>query len=346
MYEGKRLLLDNVMNMENEGKVIPKTKQTQIKTRSNNKCSVTEKIMHDDCSQTDCIPTNFTANRKKLSLPVKRTCVLPILPSYNPSSTLSVNNGLGTVESISDGSIGQRTPNVCIPYAQISSLDCTAESDTGDSHSYTSASTDSKYSCYRDIQRNNIQNKIDWYSIVCKCGHQAAIELLIKKYTKLVEQNKKLKTKYDDTSTRCMSLTDALSSKLIGQPRTTIFTEVAGYPDQNKLRMFSDAANKSDYIFVKLLMLHLWPDGLQNRTVTGRASNNPLGRSRQEKSTSFCPESSYKRIALESEKVEYISNRLLEHRLFLGDAPSIAKRNADECCQLMARVISYYGKKR
>lgn len=42
----------------------------------------------------------------------------------------------------------------------------------------------------------------------------------------------------------------------------------------------SVTANDSDYIFVKELMVKLWPTGCGNATVTGRKSNNPSGISR------------------------------------------------------------------
>ncbi|XP_055528713.1 uncharacterized protein LOC129720868 [Wyeomyia smithii] len=141
-----------------------------------------------------------------------------------------------------------------------------------------------------------------------------------------------------------MKLSDALSSKLLNPTNKSVFTEVPGFVGSDQLEKFSTAGYKSDYVFIKLLMLEVWPDGLSGRSVTGRMSNNPLGRGLHTSLASSQQDRFSIKTALEPEKVEYIAGRLYEHRLNMGDSPAVARINAEECNRLMSRVISYHGK--
>lgn len=55
------------------------------------------------------------------------------------------------------------------------------------------------------------------------------------------------------------------------------FTEIDGYPKTEWLLKVSQAAKDSDYLFIKEIMLALFPNGIGNATVSGRPSNNPAG---------------------------------------------------------------------
>lgn len=185
------------------------------------------------------------------------------------------------------------------------------------------------------------------------------------------KQIKRLKKAYREATNRCLKLTDTLSSKVFADSHEDIFTEVEGCPNIEQLKAFSNQAIKSDYTFVRLMMEELWPNGFVNRSVTGRSSNNPLGRPRAAgnnfSTQTQLPTHTVKRVPLEPEKVKYVQgnslvlfinlfiicntktflrlDRLLEHRIYRGDSPAVAKALADEAPSLMRRILAYYGKK-
>lgn len=72
-----------------------------------------------------------------------------------------------------------------------------------------------------------------------------------------------------------MSLQEVLVQK--GQDYT--FAEIPGYPKTEWLLSVSQNAGDSDYLFIKELVFHLFPEGVGSATPTGRPSNNPKGRS-------------------------------------------------------------------
>lgn len=79
-------------------------------------------------------------------------------------------------------------------------------------------------------------------------------------------------------------LQSALTSKLLPQPEAP-FKDVKGdFLDAETIRLLSTEA-ETDYLFIKFLMMRLWPEGFIGRSVTGRRSNNPCGRSKAPKST-------------------------------------------------------------
>lgn len=195
------------------------------------------------------------------------------------------------------------------------------------------------------------------------CGQQPLIEKLKKQN----EQQAALIRKCEDSENRSNRLTDALSAKVLGEPHDDVFTVVQGFPDKAKLKQLSQGGQKSDYLFVRLLMKELWPTGVVNRSVTGRSSNNPLGRGRSVLNDANGPSKTKGNtpLALEQEKVQYchgsfylsslvyykkiftqpaFTDRLEEHRRYLGDPEIVARTHADECGRLTARVIAYYSK--
>lgn len=156
------------------------------------------------------------------------------------------------------------------------------------------------------------------------CGQQQNIDDLVKlneeldaqiKDLKLENEEKaaiieKLKLKNEENSERCLRLTDALNAKILKNPHDDVFTEIEGFPSKEKLKKFSEAGQNSDYIFVKLLMHELWPSGLHNRSVTGRASNNPRGRNRTDGAGSWDRiVAGLPKTPLEPNKVTYVEGK-------------------------------------
>lgn len=143
---------------------------------------------------------------------------------------------------------------------------------------------------------------------VCVCGQQATIDKLVQENQTLTSLCKKLKLMLKQSDMRCNRLTDSLNIKLLGNPHEDKFTEVEGFPDKAKLRRFSDAAT-SDFIFVRMLMQDLWPEGFILRTVTGRSTNNPRGRKGGKNDEAVEPSN---KTSLEPEKLSYIEGKMLK----------------------------------
>ncbi|XP_021695302.1 uncharacterized protein LOC110675197 [Aedes aegypti] len=175
----------------------------------------------------------------------------------------------------------------------------------------------------------------------CVCGQQAKIDQLIHLNNALIAQNKKLKLANEKSSLRCLTLTDALNAKVLRKTHDEKFTELPGFPDKNKLKKFSETAGSRDYIFVKLLLMEIFTDGLKNMTLTGRVTNNPNGRKGGERIQNEMPE----KVRLDPEKVKYIEERFVEHRVYQGETPAVAGVKVKQCRELIARVLIYYGKK-
>ncbi|EAT44229.1 AAEL004395-PA [Aedes aegypti] len=76
----------------------------------------------------------------------------------------------------------------------------------------------------------------------------------------------------------------ALMSKLLPSTHKP-FENVEGFPDcpsADKIAKMSVVAKDSDYVFIKLLMYAIWPDGFMGKSVTARTSNNPKGRGKKD----------------------------------------------------------------
>lgn len=76
----------------------------------------------------------------------------------------------------------------------------------------------------------------------CICGQQDRIDNILKQNQQLKVANQRLRAKYLNITSRCMSLTDALSAKVIGKPHQSVFTDISGFTNQ-ELSKFSDAAH-------------------------------------------------------------------------------------------------------
>lgn len=102
------------------------------------------------------------------------------------------------------------------------------------------------------------------------------IKFLERDLAEEVLKNKKLAEEIARSEQMNCKLQQAITSKLLPVPETP-FKDCEDFLDSNTLTQFSLEAN-SDYIFMKFLMMRLWPEGLVGRSVTGRQSNNPSGR--------------------------------------------------------------------
>ncbi|XP_065073366.1 uncharacterized protein LOC135697535 [Ochlerotatus camptorhynchus] len=211
----------------------------------------------------------------------------------------------------------------------------------GKTYSRSGCQSATKHRLYPIPQQIDLVN-----SNLCVCGHQEKIDELTKRNEEQAAQIEKWKLKSEETSRRCLRLTDALNAKILGNPHEDVFTVIEGFVTKDKLKKFSEVGQNSDYIFVKLLMHDLWPSGFGSRSVTGRSSNNPRGRNGTEGTGSTDQSvAATPKIPLEPNKVSYIEDRLEEHRLYQGDSAAVARMKAKECGRLMTRVIAYYGKK-
>ncbi|XP_062558422.1 uncharacterized protein LOC134223287 [Armigeres subalbatus] len=164
-------------------------------------------------------------------------------------------------------------------------------------------------------------------------------------------------------------LQEALTSKLLPEPEVPFKNVTGNFLDPDLLRQLSIEA-ETDYLFVKFVMLRLWPDGFFGRSVTGRPSNNPSGRSKPTKTsqngtvnegTTCDAGSSIENTAcrgenmenatqapkqpLEKEKVEFVFSCLYQRRIFLRDDSLTAQVHAKAGKSLMTRVIANASRK-
>lgn len=113
------------------------------------------------------------------------------------------------------------------------------------------------------------------------------------------------------------------------------FTEIDGFPDADWLLSASQSARDSDYIFVKELLIRLFPGGVGNATVTGRCSNNPHGRVG---GSGPIPNRAVEK--LDAEKVNYIKERLFERRRILQDPIGVAQQLSRNCTKHISTAIA------
>lgn len=136
---------------------------------------------------------------------------------------------------------------------------------------------------------------------------------------------------------RLRSLNMRLQEALIERPNSTTFSEIPGFPDAKWLLSVSQISQDSDYLFIKELMIRLFPFGVGNATVTGHGSNNPLGRGVKGALESGTPGNVEK---LDPMKVAYIRDRLYERRMVLQDELGVAIQRSRKTTRLIAAVIN------
>nr|XP_029728622.1 uncharacterized protein LOC109429266 [Aedes albopictus] len=130
----------------------------------------------------------------------------------------------------------------------------------------------------------------------------------------------------------------------------TVNTEKDGYPSPEWLIKASTVANDSDYLFVKELMLFLWPKGIdRHATTSGRTSNNPKGAKKVQTDTEETAGPSKKAstaasgdpsVQIDPEKVNFIKDCLFQRREILGDDHGMANSLAKKAVQHINRVLA------
>ncbi|XP_055522620.1 uncharacterized protein LOC129716811 [Wyeomyia smithii] len=156
----------------------------------------------------------------------------------------------------------------------------------------------------------------------------------------------------NDTATIIKKLEDKISSLTKQNERLTelnfklqhavtnttgaTFTELPGYPKKDWLIKVTQSCKDSDYMFVKELLIELFPEGTGDATVTGKSSNNPGG----VKGLSAKPVDTPDRTQLDPSKVGYMKDRLYERRLIMQDSPGTAYEKAVKKASLITRVTS------
>nr|XP_029715035.1 uncharacterized protein LOC115258773 [Aedes albopictus] len=155
---------------------------------------------------------------------------------------------------------------------------------------------------------------------------QASIDKMAVEIESLQEENSKLRT-----------LNMLLQESLVRNREETTLTEVEGYPKKEWLLSVSQNAENSDYLFVKELLLRLFPQGVGNATTSGRPSNNPKGRNKGDgEKDHFIPQTN----KLDPDKVAYMKDRLYERRLILQDPVGIAMEKSKMVNKHIANVIA------
>ncbi|XP_062556689.1 uncharacterized protein LOC134221508 [Armigeres subalbatus] len=197
----------------------------------------------------------------------------------------------------------------------------------------------------------------------CSCGmakqakkYKALYELLLKEKVSNCGNHHKLSGKL-------------VIQLLLPEPEAPLKNVTGSFLDPDLLRQLSIEA-ETDYLFVKFVMLRLWPDGFFGRSVTGRPSNNPSGRSKPTTTSqngtvnegTTCDVGSSIENArcrgenmgnttqapkqpLEKEKVEFVLSCLYQRRIFLRDDSLTAQVNAKAGKSLITRVIANASRK-
>lgn len=149
-----------------------------------------------------------------------------------------------------------------------------------------------------------------------------------------IKKLEKIVIKLKNDKARLMDLNFSLQEALLEKPGEVKFLDVAGYPTSDWLLKLSITADNSDYIFVKELVVKLWPDGCGHATVSGRKSNNPsgIGKGLQKEPTEV--------IQLDPEKVNYIKDRLFERRMILKDKCHTAQSMTKLVPRHIARALA------
>ncbi|XP_021708259.1 uncharacterized protein LOC110678921 [Aedes aegypti] len=180
----------------------------------------------------------------------------------------------------------------------------------------------------------------------CSCGNKNDE---VEKYKALAQTLQKekdaLMLKNAELEARNANLQDSLTSKLLPTPEVP-FQEEEGFLDSATMLQLSNEAGSKDYLFVKFLMMRLFPEGLVGRTVTGRTSNNPPGRPKK-KNDGFHQDENVPRpardtakVPLDPVKVKWIKRRLYERRKFLRDDNVAIQLKYKSATRLMTRIIA------
>ncbi|XP_062540816.1 uncharacterized protein LOC134208880 [Armigeres subalbatus] len=247
-----------------------------------------------------------------------------------------------------------------IPIVMEKSLEELATSDSSERHgcSCGMAEQAKKYKAlYESLLKEKVSNDGDHHE-----SSDTSENAKKKEKHKLTAENAKL-------AAQNAKLQEALTSKLLPEPEAPFKNVTGNFLDPDLLRQLSIEA-ETDYLFVKFVMLRLWPDGFFGRSVTGRPSNNPSGRSKPTTTSqngtvnegTTCDAGSSivntpcrgknmenatqaPKQPLEKEEVEFVFSCLYQRRIFLRDDSLTAQVHAKAGKSLMTRVIANASRK-
>lgn len=135
-----------------------------------------------------------------------------------------------------------------------------------------------------------------------------------------------------------------LQHKVMVENKDITFTSVEGYPDREWLLEASVKSQKSDYLFVKQLMMYIFPRGVGDATPTGKGSHNPSGRGKTEGAEGA--QQAESRDQIDPQKMAYMADRLRERRLLCLDSQFVAASIGQSINGIVTRVISNNPKMR
>lgn len=133
------------------------------------------------------------------------------------------------------------------------------------------------------LQLHCEDDKVEQIHATTNISSLEMIKQLQRENLQLIDENQKLKAE----NSMLQTLNFKLQHRITQDNNNLVsFKGLDGYPSAEWLLRASQGANNSDYLFVKELVLVLWPNGVGNATVSGRGSNNPTGSKRTENAES------------------------------------------------------------
>lgn len=167
-----------------------------------------------------------------------------------------------------------------------------------------------------EMVNKSVQNQLTSQEKIqeCSCGLAEEVAKLKSDNYELQRRNMYLKKRKDTIERSHARMQEALMSKLLPTTHKP-FENVTGYPDclsADNVSKMSMVVKDSDYIFVKLLMYAIWPEGFEGKSVTGRSSNNPMGRGKKNVNDAEDDANNRTiadRTALEKNKVQFVNGK-------------------------------------
>lgn len=150
-------------------------------------------------------------------------------------------------------------------------------------------------------------NSMDYFEGHCNrrsCAQSA--QIVKESRDKINKMTAEMKTLQEDNC-RLRELNMLLQESLVKRSADCSFTEEKGYPKAEWLLSISQNSGDSDYLFIKELLLNLFPEGVGNATATGRPSNNPKGRSKDAEN----PDDPMQTSKMDPKKVKYMKGKVI-----------------------------------
>lgn len=163
------------------------------------------------------------------------------------------------------------------------------------------------------------------------------IEKQIRQLQEIIQEKDSKIELLQTENVRLRSLNMLLQETIVRRGEDKSFTECDGYPTAEWLLSVSQNSEDSDYLFVKEMLLRLFPEGVGNATATGRTSNNPKGRNKEAVNQDPGSQLTTK---LDPNKLKYMKDRLFERRRILQDPVGIAMEKARKINKHIAHAIA------